>query len=99
MKVSSVNRVLMAAITLAAAQYVKASPLSISEINNVRGVLRAMNVDESQLSNEVLEALRNQGQQLRNYEKSKSDFYNKSSEGEINMTCGGGSHGSGKDPV
>lgn len=99
MKTVSFNKVLVAMVILAAAPYAQASALSSSEIRSVRGVLRAMSIDESQLSNEDIEALRNQGDGIRSYEKSKADFLKKASDGSIYRTCGAGSHGGSGDPV
>lgn len=99
MKANSFNKTIIAMVILAAAPYAQAKSLSRSELSSVRGVLRAMNINEAQLSNEDIQALRSQGDEIRSYEKSKSDFLQKASSGEVYMTCGGGSHGSGKDPV
>ncbi|MEN0059319.1 MAG: hypothetical protein AAGB31_10840 [Bdellovibrio sp.] len=99
MKPSKISTVLLAAIALATAQHASAGSLSSVEINNVREVLRALNINEAQLSNEMIENLRNRGQQIRFYEKSKLQYIQKSQNGEIYMTCGAGSHGGDKDPV
>lgn len=99
MKTSKLNKTLLALITLATASYANAQALNLSEINNVRGVLRALNVDESQLSNADIESLREQGNTIRSYEKSKQDYLRKSKNGEVYRTCGAGSHGGSNDPV
>lgn len=99
MKTVSFNKALITMVILATAPYAQASALSSSEIRSVRGVLRAMSIDESQLSNEDIESLRNQGDVIRSYEKSKSDLLRKASDGSIYRTCGAGSHGGDRDPV
>jgi len=45
----------------------------------------------------MIEQLRNQGDAIRNYEKSKSDYLKNTN--ELRLTCGAGSHGGDKDPV
>lgn len=99
MKMVNFNKSLIAAIILATASYANAGALSSSEIKAVRGVLRALNINEAQLSNEEIEVLRNQGDELRSYEKSKSNYLQKASDGLIYRTCGAGSHGGDGDPV
>lgn len=99
MKTVTFKRTLIAAIALATAPYSPANALSQSEISSVRSVLRALNVDDSQLSNQDIETLRDSGNATRAYEKSKIDLLNKASEGEIYRTCGAGSHGGDNDPV
>ncbi|ASD64303.1 hypothetical protein [Bdellovibrio bacteriovorus] len=99
MKVQNFNKVLVMAIVVAAAPFAQASSLTGSELNSVRGVLRAMNIDESQLSNEEIEALRQRGSEIRSYEKSKADLLEDAKDGSIYRTCGAGSHGGSGDPV
>lgn len=99
MKTTKMSTVILAAVALAAVQNAQARPLDASEMNNVREVLRALDIDESQLSNQMIEELRKQGQDLKFYDDAKSEYQQKSQEGEIYMTCGGGSHGSDRDPV
>lgn len=97
MKTQTINKLLATMIILASAPYAKAGALSSTEMVSIRGVLRAMNIDESQISNETIEQLRTQGTEILNYEKSKSDYLNNVN--ELKLTCGSGSHGGDKDPV
>nr|BFD62391.1 hypothetical protein BdHM001_10720 [Bdellovibrio sp. HM001] len=99
MEKQKINKLLAMAIVLATAPFAHAASLSASEISSVRGVLRALNVDESQLSNQDIEALRNQGNEICSYEKSKAEFQEKALDGSIYRTCGAGSHGGDGDPV
>lgn len=99
MKTVSFNKLLVTMVILAAAPYAQSSTLAQSELESVRGVLRAMNFDESQLSNEDLEVLRSKRETISSYEKSKAEFLMKVYAGEIHRTCGAGSHGGDGDPV
>ncbi|MEK2644015.1 hypothetical protein [Bdellovibrio sp. BCCA] len=99
MKATNLKKTLIAVIVLATAPYANAAALNNAEISSVRSVLRALNIDESQLTNEDIEVLRNQGGNIRSYEKSKSNLLQKASDGEIYRTCGQGSHGGDGDPV
>ncbi|MNJ92617.1 hypothetical protein D3C87_102910 [compost metagenome] len=99
MKKANFSKLLVVSVLLAAAPYAKAQSLGSSEIESVRGVLRALNINESQLSNEDIEALRNQGNVIRSYDESKGDLIQKIQGGEVYLTCGAGSHGGDRDPV
>ncbi|GEM_PF-4347489 len=99
MKTTKMSTVFLAAVAFAAVQNAQARPLDASEMNNVREVLRALDIDESKLSNQMIEELRKQGHDLKFYDDAKSEYQKKSLEGEVYMTCGGGSHGSDRDPV
>lgn len=72
MKKYMLNKTVVMAILLAASVHANATSLSPSESNMIRNVLRALNIDESKLSNKQLEQLRAQGNHLRFYAKIKS---------------------------
>ena len=99
MKANAFNKLMIMAVLLATAPYAKAQDLSYSEIQTVRGVLRALSINESQLTDQDIELLRNQGSQIRSYEESKSQLIQKVKDGSVYKTCGAGSHGGDRDPV
>lgn len=99
MKKQTMNKALVMAVVLATSTLAEARALSAVEVHSVRGVLRALNIDESQLSNQDIEQLREQGMQIRFYEKSKAEYEQKLRDGSIYRTCGAGSHGGDGDPV
>ncbi|AHI05747.1 hypothetical protein BDW_06205 [Bdellovibrio bacteriovorus W] len=99
MKKQTTNKALVMAVVLATGAYAEAQALNSIEVQSVRGVLRALNIDESQLSNQDIEQLKDQGNRLRFYEKSKAEYEQKLRDGTIYRTCGAGSHGGDGDPV
>lgn len=99
MKKQTMNKALVMAVVLATGTLAEARALSSVEVQSVRGVLRALNIDESQLSNQDIEHLRDQGSHLRSYEKAKAEYEQKLRDGSIYRTCGAGSHGGDGDPV
>ena len=93
------NPLTIAAILIAASPFAQAQSLNNYELQNVRAVLRSININESQLSNEDIEKLRSSGEQLRQLEDSRNQLSIGLGSGQLSLTCGTGTHGGGTDPV
>lgn len=101
MKKQSVNKMLVLLAFLTLPSIGQCAALSASEIESVRAVLRGLNVDEASMSNKDLENLRDQGltEQSSSEVSMTCDAYPGPNPSKQIMTCGGGSHGSDRDPI
>lgn len=97
MKALTLTKLTVSLLLVAMSPYAKAASLSGKDIQNIRSVLRGMNVDERYISNSQLEMLHKQGSPQ--FDQHQQEYNNRLDGQEIQMTCGGGSHGSDRDPV
>ncbi|MFS4460546.1 hypothetical protein [Bdellovibrio sp. HCB2-146] len=91
-----VSKLTISLILLAISPYAKASQLTNKDFKNIRTVLRGLNINESSISDVQIQMIHNNGSQ---FNQNLEEYNQRLDSGEVQLTCGGGSHGSGKDPV